>query len=190
MTLNTLTELSIGDVVEDLLAPKPCEAVVVETFPPTQSRYRVRILIPNDFSYDWDRRLRAPEEVKLVRQGEFSPQLDAIVEARQALQEARKAVKKAEATLYDAQLAFVEGKPISPPYEGTTQYRDEFDHAKFWEWTRRRSRTHSVYVSEYEAPSDFECVWQSDATSSLSANSAGGGSKKSIERLFTFKELL
>lgn len=74
-----------------------------------------------------------------------------------------------------------------PPYAGTTQYKDSFDHDKFWNWVRERSRDHDVYVSEYNAPDDFECVLTMGAKSSLSANGIGGGSKNSSEKLFKQK---
>lgn len=35
-----------------------------------------------------------------------------------------------------------------------------FDHDKFWQWGRDMSIVgHTVFVSEYNAPADFECVW-------------------------------
>ncbi|PJC56904.1 hypothetical protein CO024_00620, partial [Candidatus Gracilibacteria bacterium CG_4_9_14_0_2_um_filter_38_7] len=43
---------------------------------------------------------------------------------------------------------------------------------------------HSVFVSEYSAPDDFECVWEKKVKSSLSANGVCGGNKGSVERLF------
>lgn len=74
------------------------------------------------------------------------------------------------------------------PYYGTKQYdtSKNFDHKIFWEWVREKSKYgHIVYVSEYNAPSDFTCVWQKKATSSLSSNGQIGGSKISLEKLFT-----
>jgi DNA adenine methylase len=41
-----------------------------------------------------------------------------------------------------------------------------------------------VFVSEYNAPDDFVCVWQKEAKSSLSANGKIGGNKTSVEKLF------
>ena len=76
-----------------------------------------------------------------------------------------------------------------PPYEGTTKYKDDFDHSKFWNWVREVSKEHDVFVSEYNAPEDFECVWQSVATSSLSANGKSGRTKLSIEKLFRLKNV-
>ncbi len=75
-----------------------------------------------------------------------------------------------------------------PPYAETTKYRLSFDHTRFWEWVRITSRTHPVYVSEYCAPDDFECVWQGKASSSLSANGKVGGNKVSTERLFRMRQ--
>ena len=72
-----------------------------------------------------------------------------------------------------------------PPYEGTTKYANDFDHILFWDWVRNISKQgHTVFVSEYNAPPDFICVWEKVALSSLSANGKVGGSKMSVERLF------
>jgi DNA adenine methylase len=74
-----------------------------------------------------------------------------------------------------------------PPYEGTTKYNSKFDHILFWDWVRTKSKQgNKVYVSEYNAPSDFVCVWQKDAKSTFSANGVVGGTKKSTERLFIY----
>jgi len=73
-----------------------------------------------------------------------------------------------------------------PPYEGTTRYKNNFNHFRFWEWCRKQSRAgHTVFVSEYNAPNDFECIWSKELSSSLTKNT---GSKKGIEKLFIFKE--
>lgn len=72
-----------------------------------------------------------------------------------------------------------------PPYANTTKYKDGFDHDKFWQWCRDKSNEgHSVFISEYDAPDDFECVWQMEITSSLTKDT---GSKKGIEKLFVYK---
>lgn len=74
-----------------------------------------------------------------------------------------------------------------PPYEGTTKYANEFDHNLFWNWVRNISKQgHTVFVSEYNAPADFVCVWEKEAKSSLSANGKIGGNKLSVEKLFKF----
>lgn len=69
-----------------------------------------------------------------------------------------------------------------PPYKGTTQYRDKFDHDEFWEWCREKvADGHRVFVSEYTAPDDFVCVWSKDIGVSVAKS---GSHKISTERLF------
>ncbi len=47
-----------------------------------------------------------------------------------------------------------------PPYGATTKYKDNFDYAIFWSWCREKSKEgHTVFVSEYKAPEDLECVY-------------------------------
>ena len=74
------------------------------------------------------------------------------------------------------------------PYKGTKQYAPvckKFNYPDFWQWCRENVKQgHKVFISEYQAPDDFVCVWQQELKSSLSANGKTGGSKKSIEKLF------
>jgi DNA adenine methylase len=71
-----------------------------------------------------------------------------------------------------------------PPYENTTKYKDDFNHLEFWEWCRNKSKEgHIVFVSEYNAPADFKCIWSKEVTSSLTQDT---GAKTSIERLFEY----
>lgn len=74
-----------------------------------------------------------------------------------------------------------------PPYKGTKTYNTSknFDHDVFFDWCRQQAKKGNVvFVSEYEAPKDFVCVWEQEVKSSLSANGVIGGSKKSVEKLF------
>jgi len=72
-----------------------------------------------------------------------------------------------------------------PPYAGTTKYKEAFDHVKFWNWVREQAKNgHQVFVSEYNAPNDFKCVWEKEIVSSLTKNT---GSKKGTERLFVYE---
>ena len=69
-----------------------------------------------------------------------------------------------------------------PPYENTTKYNSSFNHSEFWQWCRdMKHQGHVVFVSEYNAPSDFICVWEKEMTSSLTKDT---GSKKAVEKLF------
>lgn len=70
-----------------------------------------------------------------------------------------------------------------PPYAGTTGYRGKFNHPDFWQWCRdKKKEGHTVFISEYNAPDDFTCVWQKEISSSLTANTGG---KAGVEKLFT-----
>ena len=75
------------------------------------------------------------------------------------------------------------------PYKGTKQYATSknFNHSKFWNWAREKSKQNTLFVSEYSAPDDFECIWEMEVKSSLSANAGFGGNKNSIEKLFMLK---
>lgn len=49
-----------------------------------------------------------------------------------------------------------------PPYNSTTKYDaiGEFDTNEFWDIMRMWSKNNRVFISEYNAPEDFECVWK------------------------------
>jgi DNA adenine methylase len=70
-----------------------------------------------------------------------------------------------------------------PPYEGTVKYKNGINHFEFWEWCRNKSKEgHIVFVSEYNAPIDFECVWEMELSNTLSKQN----NFKSVEKLFKF----
>ena len=70
-----------------------------------------------------------------------------------------------------------------PPYKDTTKYKDAFDHEKFYAWCRKQAKQgNRVYISEYEMPEDFQCVWIKKVKSSLSNQKAD--TKKGVEKLF------
>lgn len=72
-----------------------------------------------------------------------------------------------------------------PPYRGRKGYSGskKFDHGLFWDWCRGlHCQNHSVFVSEYEAPSDFRCVWEKPTTVRANKDT---NHKCSTERLFT-----
>lgn len=69
-----------------------------------------------------------------------------------------------------------------PPYQDTTSYKNSFDSSRFWDWVRDKARAgHKIYISEYNAPADFRCVWEKEVSSSLSKSN-----KKSTEKLFVY----
>jgi DNA adenine methylase len=48
------------------------------------------------------------------------------------------------------------------PYKDTKQYNTSrnFDYEKFWDWAERMSEKNIVLVSEYQAPKQWECIWE------------------------------
>lgn len=86
-------------------------------------------------------------------------------------------------------LAYMGGADIiycDPPYRGTTGFsHGKFDSNTFWEWVRGLSKRAIVLVSEYEAPDDFEVVWQKPVKTDM--NSKTGQKLSRIESLFKKK---
>ena len=70
------------------------------------------------------------------------------------------------------------------PYKGTTGYKDKFNHDSYFDWCREMTKKgHQVFISEYNAPSDFKCIWQQELNVSVSRN---GKQKTAIEKLFIY----
>ena len=73
-----------------------------------------------------------------------------------------------------------------PPYEGTTSYKTKpFPHDKFWDWVREMSKNNIVLVSEYNAPDDFECIFEKEHKTGLQA----GKQQTRIEKLFIHRSI-
>ncbi len=72
-----------------------------------------------------------------------------------------------------------------PPYDAKAtkgKYKNDFDHSSFWQWCREKSKNgHTVFVSEYNAPDDFKCVWQMEMNQRMNNNA---DTSKAIEKLF------
>lgn len=72
------------------------------------------------------------------------------------------------------------------PYKDTKQYATskDFNHSDFWEWCRQKTKQgHQVFISEYNAPDDFKCVWQMEVTNSMNTTKT----TKPTEKLFIYK---
>jgi DNA adenine methylase len=69
-----------------------------------------------------------------------------------------------------------------PPYEGTTKYKDGFNHEEFWSIMRNWSIDNKVIISEYKAPFDFECIAEFVTRTDL--RTTKNGKEERIERLF------
>jgi len=122
---------------------------------------------------------------------------DVVCEGRDRIGESYRSIEKARLSVHDvelvnsaySELAIPENSIIycDPPYAGTTKYKDDFDHAAFWQWCRDKVKEgHKVFISEYNAPDDFVCVWQKEIQSGLNVNST----KKGVERLFVHESQL
>ena len=71
-----------------------------------------------------------------------------------------------------------------PPYNTPTKYAvEKFKYDDFWNWVRMKSKDNFVFVSEYNAPDDFICLWQKGITTSLKVHEH----ENRTEKLFTYK---
>lgn len=69
------------------------------------------------------------------------------------------------------------------PYKGVKQYTTSknFDYEMFYDWCREKhAEGYRIFVSEYQTPDDFKCVWQKQVTNSMNQTIT----KKPIEKLF------
>ena len=106
-----------------------------------------------------------------------------------------KQVKRLQGTTFSSlsydQLDIPDGSIVycDPPYKYVEPYLDyNFNSDIFWAWARELSKRCKVYISEYEAPDDFECLAEFTISSSLSNNGEWGNSFASIERLFRLNQ--
>jgi DNA adenine methylase len=71
-----------------------------------------------------------------------------------------------------------------PPYAGTTKYGaiGDFNSDEFWNVMRLWSKNNTVFISEYNAPEDFKCVWKKETK--LDIKNKDGEKELRIEKLF------
>jgi DNA adenine methylase len=74
-----------------------------------------------------------------------------------------------------------------PPYENCKGYKTgNFDFEKFWDWVRQKKKDgNDIYVSEYNAPSDFTCIWEKEKHDGMGTTLNGAKQNIKIEKLFT-----
>ena len=75
-----------------------------------------------------------------------------------------------------------------PPYESSTGYSTgEFNHTAFWATARNWAETGAhVYVSEFNAPAEWECIWEKSRKVGLGEQS-GARYEEKVDRLFTYR---
>lgn len=73
-----------------------------------------------------------------------------------------------------------------PPYSNTTKYNatGTFDSKEFWEVMREWSKNNLVFISEYSAPNDFQCVLE--IPTKLDIRNKENIKEKRIEKLFKY----
>lgn len=75
-----------------------------------------------------------------------------------------------------------------PPYRDTTKYVTQgFNYEGFYDWCREKAKDNIVFISEYNMPDDFECIWEKEHRTSLSSHR--GDKSKRIEKLFRLKQM-
>lgn len=74
-----------------------------------------------------------------------------------------------------------------PPYKGTTHYRgvERFDSEAFWNYMRKISAEHVVFISELNAPDDFVAIWEKPFLRQIDRNK--DNQFISMEKLFVHK---
>ena len=89
---------------------------------------------------------------------------------------------------YDYHELYIPKKSIiycDPPYKNSKKYdiSKDFDYEKFYNWCRNISKRKDckIFISEYEMPDDFECIWKMEVTNSMATKNT----YKPIEKLFT-----
>jgi site-specific DNA-adenine methylase len=77
---------------------------------------------------------------------------------------------------------------LDPPYQGTKEYgyanQAKMDYDHFWNWVRDISKDNYVFVSEQNAPDDFDILWVQEAKRTVGADN----NYKAVEKLFKYKE--
>lgn len=75
-----------------------------------------------------------------------------------------------------------------PPYASTKRYESDFDNDAFWKWARVASRkVKHLYISEYDAPYDFQCIWQMEKKDGL-GRKIGKKQNTKVEKLFVYNQ--
>ena len=111
-------------------------------------------------------------------------------ESKKALLRDMKILENAEFTCKDyREVVIPKGSIVycDPPYDNTTPYSgiERFNSQEFWEYMRKISQDNLVFISEQNAPDDFECIWEKPFTRTLDRNK--DNQFKVTEKLFKWK---
>ena len=69
------------------------------------------------------------------------------------------------------------------PYFNTKQYETskDFDYERFYKWCEDNKNKYQLFVSEYQMPENFKCIWEKSITNSMNQTKT----YRPIEKLFT-----
>lgn len=72
-----------------------------------------------------------------------------------------------------------------PPYFQKKQYANskDFDYDEFWNKMREWAQNNIVFISEQQAPDDFECIWSQKISRSIKATDK----QPAVEKLFIYR---
>lgn len=74
---------------------------------------------------------------------------------------------------------------VDPPYYHRKEYTDKVNHEELWQWCREKTlEGHKVYISEYNAPKDFKCVWEKKVSVAINQTRT----KRPTEKLFIYNK--
>lgn len=76
-----------------------------------------------------------------------------------------------------------------PPYASTKKYESDFDSEKFFEWVREMTaKGYKIFISEYDAPSDFVCIWEKDKKDGMGTSVKGKRQGVRTEKVFVHRD--
>ena len=77
---------------------------------------------------------------------------------------------------------------LDPPYAGTKFYgyanQPKMDYDYFWNWVRELSANNYVYISEQQAPDDFEVIWEQEIKRTTNKEN----NFRAVEKLFRYSK--
>lgn len=76
-----------------------------------------------------------------------------------------------------------------PPYENTKGYYSTIalDYDEFWSWCKQQSNSNILFVSSYDAPDDWGCIWQKGTVCNFDSQRNENSNKQRTEKLFVLK---
>lgn len=74
---------------------------------------------------------------------------------------------------------------LDAPYRNTRKYGSKFDFGRYYDFCRNMSKDNFVFISEYEMPSDFKCIFEKEIKDCTCSSKIKAIDK--IEKLFILR---